>query len=115
MTIATTFFIMLGLLGLYYVGMASYDMYADKMGKGEPEEAREESIDVSGQLGDFASYDVNRTDEETERRRSFESFLCKGLTPEKMSSLMEDAAKGTPNEALGNILFQCYQAASEPA
>lgn len=115
MTIATTLFIVLGLLGLYYIGMVSYDMYADKMSKAESEETVEESIDVSGQLGDFASYDVNRPDEETERRRSFESFFCKGLTPEKISSLMEDAAKGTPNEALGNILFQCYQVASEPA
>ena len=115
MTIATTLFIVLGLLGMYYVGMIAYDMYADKMSKAESEESREESIDVSGQLGDFTSHDVDRPDEETERRRSFESYFCKGLTPEKISSLMEDAAKGTPNEALGNILFQCYQAVSEPA
>lgn len=115
MTIATTLFIVLGLLGVYYVGMISYDLYADKMSRDESEETKEESIDVSGQLGEFASHDVNRPDEETERRRSFESYFCKGLTPEKMSSLMEDAGKGSPNETLGNILFQCYQAASEPA
>lgn len=113
MSIATTLFIVIGCLFLYYAGMVSYDIYADKMSKAEADEAKEEPVDVSDQLEDFSSLDVSKPDEETLSRKSFESFVCKGLTPEKMNSLMEDAAEGTPNETLKNILFMCYQIPSE--
>lgn len=113
MSIATTLYIVIGGLLLYYIGMVSYDMYADKMSKLETDESKEESIDVSDQLENFSSLDVNKPDEEIQKRKTFESFVCKGLTPEKMNSLMEDAAEGTPNETLKNILFMCYQIPSE--
>lgn len=115
MSITTTILIVIGALALYYTGMVGYDLYADKMSKAEADEAKEESIDVSDQLDGFASYDVNKPDEEIEKRRTFESFVCKGLTPEKMNSMMEDAANGTPNEALRNILHMCYKVQAEPA
>ncbi len=42
--------------------------------------------------------------------------MSKGLSPEKMSQLMEDAATGTPNAELKNILFMCDKvAATDPA
>lgn len=113
MSIATTLFIVIAGLLLYYIGMVSYDIYADKMSKLESDEAKEEAIDVSDQLDNFSSLDVNKPDEDVQKRKSFESFVCKGLTPEKMNNLMEDAAKGTPNETLRNILFMCYQISSE--
>lgn len=115
MTIATTLFIVIGVLAIYYIGMVAYDLYADKMSKADAEDAKEESIDVSDQLDGFASYDVNKPDEEIQKRRTFESFVCKGLTVEKINSMMEDAATGTPNETLRNILHMCYQIQAEPA
>jgi hypothetical protein len=33
-----------------------------------------------------------------------------GLSADKMNNLMEDAASGTPNAELKNILFKCNQA-----
>lgn len=113
MSITTTLIIVIVGLFLYYAGMVSYDLYADKMSKAEADESKEEAIDVSDQLDNFSSLDVMKPDEEIQRRKSFESFVCKGLTPEKMNNLMEDAAKGSPNETLKNILFMCYQIPSE--
>lgn len=113
MSFSTTILIVIGATLLYYAGMITYDLYvADKL-KSESDENREELIDVRDQLQDFKSYDVNTPDEETRKKRSFETFFCKGLSAEKMSHLMEDAAMGTPNAELKNLLIRCEKIASE--
>lgn len=109
MSIATVILIVAGLLIAYYVAMVSYDLYSAKMAKLNSDAQQEELIDVSDQLDQFVSQDVNSPDEDMVRKQNFLSFVCKGLSPQKMSQLMEDAAEGTPNADLRNILFKCNQ------
>lgn len=112
MSFALTFLIVSGAIVLYYVGMIAYDLYASQVAKAGSDENKETPIDISGQLDGFESRDVNNadTDEETAKKKSFVSFLCMGLTANKMNELMEDAASGTQNAELKNILFKCNQA-----
>lgn len=113
MSFATTILIVTVAILLYYVTMISYDLYMANIAKSQTEGKEEELIDVKDQLQDFQSYDVNTSDEETDRKKSLESFICKGLSPEKMNQLMIDAAEGTPNVELNNMLFKCNQILSE--
>lgn len=112
MSIATTILIVAGVLALYYVGMVAYDLYAAKMAKLQSDAQQEELIDVSDQLDQFTSHDVNAPNEESVKKQSFLSFICMGLTPQKMNQLMDDAATGTPNSDLRNILHKCSQSLS---
>ena len=112
MSFAVTFLIVSGAVIVYYASMIAYDLYAAKMATAESEEAKEIPIDISGQLEGFESREINSidTDEEFVKKKSFVSFLCMGLSADKMNNLMEDAASGTPNAELKNILFKCNQA-----
>lgn len=107
MSIATTILVVATLIGLYYIGMIGYDLYAAKMLEQQSDIDAEESIDVSDQLNDFESHTIQNQDESTVKKRSFISWISKGLSSDKMKRLQEDAAKGTENEELKNIMFMC--------
>lgn len=110
MTLLTTIFIVLFLVIIYYVGMISYDLYAAKMAKLKEEENREVPIDVSGQLDDFESQDIDNQSEDDMRRKTVVTWICKGLSAQQMNRLMEDAVSGTANADLKNILTLCDNA-----
>lgn len=115
MSLTTTIILVMAAIFLYYVVMICYDVYVERMSMNEAEAVNEEPIDVSDQLQDFESYDISKQDDEsTTKRRAFVSWICKGLSAEKMNRLMEDAASGTPNAELKNILFKCNQLAGGP-
>lgn len=114
MSLITTIIVVMALITLYYIVMIGYDIYVEKMRNDETEASNEEPIDVTDQLQDFESYDISRQ-EDSNKKKAFVSWMSKGLSAEKMSRLMEDAATGTPNAELKNILFMCNQLAGEPA
>lgn len=110
MSISMSILLVLVAALLYYLCMIAYDLYVAKMTSLESEEFKEVPVDVSEQLDDFISYDVDpTTDSEHENRKSFENFICKGISPTKMNELMEDAATGTPNADLKNLIYKCDQ------
>ena len=115
MSIATTIIFVVVIIGIYYASMIAYDLYTEKMKHDQSEVSAEEPVDVSDQLAGFESYDISNQDETAQKKKALISWMCKGLSPEKMNSLMQDAVDGTPNADLKNIIFMCDRVhSSEP-
>lgn len=104
MSFISTLCIVALIIIFYYVGMIGYDLYVDNQKKQQAEENTEVSIDVTDQLDSFQSYMISKEDKDGNVHKKFNSVLCQGMTPEKWNRLMNDAAEGSPNAELNNIL-----------
>ena len=115
MGISTAILITLGLLAAYYTGMVCYDLYLDQLAQANKDEDSEQAVDISGQVSDFQTIPVNKSDEKEEKQNRFENLLRAGITAEKAERMMRSIAEGSEAKQLEDVMYIIREHQTESA